>query len=52
MGLQERKKEILTTKYGVYPIKRRRRRIKAKRVLVLYKMCYGVTYSIKEMTLY
>ena len=24
----------------------------AKRVLVLYKTCYGVTYSIKEITLY
>ena len=25
---------------------------KKERVLVLYKTCYGVTYSIKEMTLY
>ena len=40
-----------TTKWGVYPFIEKNKKNIDKRVIVLYKMCYKITYSIKEMAL-
>ena len=45
-------RQLVTTKWDVYPIIESKNKINIdKRLLIWYKGCYGVTYSIKEMAM-
>ena len=46
-------RQLVYNKIGCLPNHKKNKNITyAKRVLMLYKACYGVTYSIEEMNVY